>query len=60
MDWAAFRFDYRLTEMDVFRELIQIEGYREAALNLVLPADWSKQLDKLNRVRAVRRPPRIE
>ena len=53
MDWAAFRFDYRLTEMDVFRELIQLEGYREAALNLVLPADWSKQLDKLNRVRAV-------
>jgi len=34
-------------------EVISIEAYKEAALNLVLPADWREQLDKLNRVRAV-------
>lgn len=33
--------------------LVQIEAYKEAALNLVLPPDWRDSLDQLNRVRAV-------
>ena len=33
--------------------LVQIEGYKEAALNLVLPPEWRDSLDQLNRVRAV-------
>ena len=52
MDWTRFDFAWRLTG-DFSQELIQIEAYREAALNLVLPPDWSRQLDELNRVRAV-------
>ena len=58
MDWGSFGFDYRLDEGEdatntVFASIIAIEAYKEAALNLVLPADWREQLDKLNRVRAV-------
>ncbi|MGI8785758.1 MAG: Fic family protein [Acidobacteriota bacterium] len=34
-------------------DLISVEAYKEAALNLVVPSDWQNQLDKLNRVRAV-------
>ena len=32
---------------------MQIEAYKEAALNLLLPPHWKAQLDRLNRVRAV-------
>ena len=53
MDWERFRFDYRLRLDDLRSELIRIEAYKEAALNLVLPPDWRAQLDRLNRVRAV-------
>lgn len=53
MDWQRFQFDYRLRLDDQRSELIRIEAYREAALNLVLPPDWREQLDQLNRVRAV-------
>lgn len=54
VDWTRFGFDFRLGAPELLRrELISIEGYREAALNLVLPAAWREQLDKLNRVRAV-------
>ena len=53
MDWQLFQFDYQLRLDDQRSELIQIEAYREAALNLVLPPDWREQLDQLNRVRAV-------
>lgn len=53
MDWSRFSFDFRLSAADVTAELISIEAYREAALNLVLPSAWREQLDKLNRVRAV-------
>ena len=53
MDWQRFKFDYRLRLDDQRSELIRIEAYREAALNLVLPPDWREQLDQLNRVRAV-------
>ena len=52
MDWARFRFSWRL-QGNFFPDLVQIEAYREAALNLVLPPDWSRQLDELNRIRAV-------
>ena len=52
MDWARFRFDWRI-ERDFVRDLVRIEASRETALNLVLPADWSRQLDELNRIRAV-------
>ena len=52
MDWTRFRFEWRI-EGDFSADLIQIAAYREAALNLVLPSDWSRQLDELNRIRAV-------
>lgn len=52
MDWARFRFAWRL-EGNFTADLIRIEAYREAALNLVLPPRWSRQLDELNRIRAV-------
>ena len=48
-----FAFEYLLDEPSLFTDLISIEGYKQAALNLVLPAEWSNQLDRLNRVRAV-------
>ena len=53
MDWQRFTFEYRLQLDNLRDDLIQIEAYREAALNLVLPPDWRAQLDRLNRVRAV-------
>ena len=51
--WDDFAFEYLLDEPSLFTDLISIEGYKQAALNLVLPAEWSNQLDRLNRVRAV-------
>ncbi len=52
MDWERFRFAWR--PLGGFtRELIRIEAYREAALNLLLPPAWSRTLDELNRIRAV-------
>jgi Fic family protein len=53
MDWASFSFHYRLDTTSLLSDLVHIEAYREAALNLVLPPDWRKQLDRLNRIRAV-------
>ena len=52
MDWARFGFAWQLRG-SFFSELVEIEAYRQAALNLVLPPDWSRQLDELNRIRAV-------
>ncbi len=52
MDWDRFSFEWRIAG-DLQSPLIQIEAYREAALHLVLPPDWSQQLDELNRIRAV-------
>ena len=52
MDWARFRFEWRL-EGNLVPDLIQIEAYKEAALHLFLPLDWSRQLDELNRIRTV-------
>ena len=40
MDWQRFRFEYQLQLDKQHSELIQIEAYKEAALNLVLPPDW--------------------
>ena len=53
MDWKKFAFEYRLRLESLSTDLIRIEAYKEAALNLVLPPDWRAQLDQLNRVRAV-------
>jgi Fic family protein len=53
MDWAAFTFAYCHKLESLFPHLVAIEAYKEAALNLVLPPDWSSQLDRLNRIRAV-------
>lgn len=53
MDWRSFKFDYRLHAPALFSHLVEIEAYKEAATNLVLPPDWRDQLDRLNRVRAV-------
>ena len=53
MFWEDFSFDFRLDQQDMAGDLISIEAYKQAALNLVLPPEWSNQLDRLNRVRAV-------
>ena len=54
MDRHRFTFDFHLDTDQLLQDLITIEAYRQAALNLVIPPDWSKHLDKLNRVRVVR------
>ena len=53
MRWEQFEFAYRVQLESLQAELIQIEAYKEAALNLVLPPPWREQLDRLNRIRAV-------
>jgi Fic family protein len=54
MDWEKFSFEFELdSDQEVIGDVIQIEAYKEAALNLVLPPAWSTQLDRLNRIRAV-------
>ena len=54
MDWRRFTFDYRLDTAALGPDLIRIEASKEAALNLILPPHWREQLDRLNRIRAVR------
>jgi len=53
MDWGAFTFEYCHKLESLFPHLVAIEAYKEAALNFVLPPDWSSQLDRLNRIRAI-------
>ena len=60
MDWERFSFEYRLNTQDLFRDLVSIEAYKEASLNLVFPQEWQHQLDRLNRVRAVHGTTAIE
>ena len=60
MDWEKFSFEYHLDQQGLFQDLISIEAYKEASLNLVLSPEWQNQLDKLNRVRAVRGTTAIE
>ncbi|MBI3450219.1 MAG: Fic family protein [Acidobacteria bacterium] len=56
MNWKTFRFEFRLLPQpdEAARRLITIEALREAAANLILPPDWREQLDRLNRIRAIR------
>lgn len=58
--WENFAFDYVLEERALSADLIAIEGYKLAALNLVLPPEWSSQLNRMNRVRAVHGTTAIE
>ena len=51
--WRDFEFEYILDVNGLIGSLISIEGYKQAAFNLVLPPEWREQLDRLNRVRAV-------
>ena len=60
MDWGKFSFEYLLDQQGLIQDLISIEAYKEASLNLVFPQEWQSQLDKLNRVRAVRGTTAIE
>ena len=60
MDWERFSFEYQLNTQDLFRDLVSIEAYKEASLNLVFPQEWQHQLDRLNRVRAVHGTTAIE
>ena len=60
MDWGKFSFEYQLDQQGLFQNLVSIEAYREASLNLVLSPEWQHQLDKLNRVRAVHGTTAIE
>ena len=60
MDWERFSFEYDLNAQDLFQDLVSIEAYKEASLNLAFPQEWQNQLDKLNRVRAVHGTTAIE
>ena len=53
MDWNKFSFEFQFTWENLVGHFIEIEAYKQAALNLVLPPDWRGKLDRLNRVRAV-------
>lgn len=53
MDWDRFDFEYRLELQGTNSEIVTIEAYKEAALNLVLPPDWREHLNRLNRIRAI-------
>jgi Fic family protein len=54
MDWKLFKFEYRLDWSGIlFQNIVEIEAYKRAASNLVLPPQWRDQLDRLNRIRAV-------
>src|SRR5258708_2775391 len=55
MDWEKFSFDFslNLTDLQVVVNIVSIEAAKQAASELLLPPDWRKRLDKLNRVRAV-------
>lgn len=51
--WEDFTFDFVLDSVNLFGDLISIEAHRQSAMNLILAPEWRKQLDRLNRVRAV-------
>ena len=53
MDWSRFRFEYRCEHAALRAVLIRIEALKEAAMSLLLPAEWKKRLNLLNRVRTV-------
>src|ERR1700692_1524163 len=53
MNCKKFTFDYKFRFEDFFPPCVDIEAYKEAAVNLFLPPDWREKLDRLNRVRAV-------
>ena len=55
MDWKRFAFEFtlNLNTQALRGTVINIEAYREASLNLILPPDWREQLDRLNRARQV-------
>ena len=53
MNWDTFTFEYKLDTDGILSDLISVEAHKQSAQNLVLPPDWRKQLDRLNRVRAV-------
>lgn len=60
MDWERFSFEYLLDTQGLLRDLGSIEAYK-VSLNLVFPqSKWQRQLDKLNRVRAVHGTTAIE
>ncbi len=60
MNWDRFNFEYVLDERELFTDLIAIEAYKQASLNLICPQEWRDQLDRLNRVRAVHGTTAIE
>jgi Fic family protein len=53
MDWRDFKFEYKYEPIQLLAKIVTVEANKEAVLNLVLPPEWKRQLDKLNRVRAV-------
>ena len=60
MDWEKFSFEYQLDTQGLLRDLGSIEAYK-VSLNLVFPqSKWQRQLDRLNRVRAVHGTTAIE
>ena len=52
MNWEKFSFEYHFDKTGLSRDIISIESYKEASLNLVFPKEWEHQLDRLNRVRS--------
>ena len=60
MDWGKFSFEYQLDTQGLLHDLGAIEAYK-VSLNLVFPqSKWQRQLDRLNRVRAVHGTTAIE
>jgi Fic family protein len=53
MEWEKFNYEYKYQPIELLSEIVTVEANKEAALNLVLPPEWKRELDKLNRVRAV-------
>ena len=42
MDWGKFSFEYLLDQQGLIQDLISIEAYKEASLNLVFPQEVAK------------------
>lgn len=53
MDWYRFAFDYEMDVPDVLPRLVSIEARKEASMSLLLPPEWRRRLDRLNRIRSV-------
>lgn len=59
-DWTSFQFELRFSRDKVQRELLEIEAYRLSLNKLILPLDWTRDLQRLYIVRSVHGTTAIE